>query len=169
VQARPATTFRGKLQRTADGNLIIGVSMINNTQTVTYVYETTSGTLLRSRFVIGQSTTLPVSPDGSKFMACFTQYDAARLAVIGQESSSNARFPLATINATTVVGGSIFTPDGSTSYGGFNVAPNVFPPPRPQASTFLVSDANSLRIRSGIKLPENIVANMVMSLSCSSL
>jgi len=164
VQARPTTTFRGKLQRTANGNLIIGVSVINNnTQTVTYVYETASGTVLQSRFVTGQSTTLSVSPDGSKFMAGFTLYDTATLAVIGQESSSNAPFPLATINATTSVGGSIFTPDGSTIYGAFNVAPIVIPAARPQASTLLVSDANNLRIRLGIKLPESIVAKMVMT------
>jgi YVTN family beta-propeller protein len=169
VQARPTTTFRGKLQRTADGNFIIGVSVINNTQTVTYLYQTASRTVLRSRFVSGQSATLSVSPDGSKFMAGFTLCVTATLAVIGQESSSNTPFPPATINSTTPVGGSIFTPEGSTVYGGFNIAPNVFPPARPQASTLLLSDANNLRIRLGIKLPENIVANMVMSLSCSSL
>ena len=168
VQAPPTTTFRGKLQRTADGNFKIGVSVINNTQTVTYLYETASGTVLRSRFVSGQSTTLSVSPDGSKFMAGFTLYDTATLA-IGQESSSNAPFPRATINPTTPAGSSIFTPEGSTVYGGFNIAPNVFPPARPQASTLLLSDANNLRIRLGIKLAENIVAKMVMSLSCSSL
>ena len=43
VQARPTTTFRGKLQRTPDGNFIVGVSVINNNaQTVAYVYETAS-------------------------------------------------------------------------------------------------------------------------------
>ncbi len=164
VQARPLTTFRGKLQRTADGNLIIGVSVINNNAlTVSYVYETASGTILRSRFVTGQSTTLSVSPDGSKFMAGFTLYDTATLAVIGQQSSSNAPFPLATINTITPVGGSIFTSDGSTIYGAFNVAPLVFPAARPQASTLLVSDANNLRVRLGIKLPENIVAKMAIT------
>jgi YVTN family beta-propeller protein len=164
VQARPTTTFRGKLQRTADGNLIIGVSVINNNaQTVNYVYETASGTVLRSRFVTGQSTALSVSPDGSKFMAGFTLYDTATLSVIGQESSSNAPFSLAAINTTTPVGGSIFATDGSTIYGAFNVAPIVLPTPRTQASTLLVSDANNLRIRLGIKLPESIVAKMVMT------
>jgi DNA-binding beta-propeller fold protein YncE len=164
VQARPTTTFRGKLQRTADGNLIIGVSVINtNTQTVAYVYEAASGTVLKSRFVTGQSTTLSVSPDGSKFMAGFTLFDTATLSVIGQASSSNAPFPLATINTMTSVGGSIFTPDGGTIYGAFNVAPIVVPVARPQASTLLVSDANNLRVRLGIKLPESIVAKMVMT------
>lgn len=164
VQARPTTTFRGKLQRTPDGNFIIGVSVINNNaQTVTYVYESASGTVLRSRFVTGQSTTLAVSPDGSRFMAGFTMYDTATLAVIAQANSANAPFPLAALNATNNIGGSVFTPDGSTLYGAFNVAPVTPIASRPQASTLLVSDANNLRIRLGIKLPQSIVARMVMT------
>ncbi|MDQ2948532.1 MAG: YncE family protein, partial [Acidobacteriota bacterium] len=162
VQARPTTTFRGKLLRTPDGNFIIGMSVVNNSsQTVAYVYETLSGTLLRSRFVTGQSTALSVSPDGSRFMAGFTLYDTATLAVIGQENSANAPFPLAGINNTTNVGGSVFSPDGTTIYGAFNVAPVVTPAARPQASTLLLSDSRNLAIRLGIKLPESIIARMV--------
>src|SRR5205807_10297047 len=37
-QARPVTTFRGKLQRTPDGNLIVGVSQNGNT-TILYIYR----------------------------------------------------------------------------------------------------------------------------------
>lgn len=162
LTARPTTTFRGKLLRTPDGNFIIGVSVVvNSTQTVAYVYEVSSGTLLRSRFVNGQSTALSVSPDGSKFMAGFTLYDTASLIVIGQENSANAPFPLGTINNTTNVGGSVFSPDGSTLYGAFNVAPVVIPAARPQASTLLVSNPNNLAIRLGIKLPESIISKMV--------
>ncbi|MDQ6760090.1 MAG: beta-propeller fold lactonase family protein, partial [Acidobacteriota bacterium] len=162
VQARPTTTFRGKLLRTPDGNFIIGISVVTNaTQTVAFVYETLSGTLLRSRFVTGQSTALSVSPDGSRFMAGFTLYDTATLAVIGQENSANAPFPLTAINNTTNVGGSVFSPDGTTIYGAFNVAPVVTPAARPQASTLLLSDSRNLAIRLGIKLPESIVARMV--------
>ena len=164
VQARPTTTFRGKLQRTADGSFIIGVSVINNNaQTVTYVYEAASGTVLRSRFVTGQSTTLAVSPDGSRFMAGFTLYDTATLSVIAQASSSSAPFPLGSLNATTNVGGSMFTPDASTIYAAFNVAPVTPIASRPQASTLLVADPNNLRIKLGIKLPQSIVARMVVT------
>ncbi len=164
VQARPTTTFRGKLLRTPDGNFIIGISVVaNSTQTVAFVYETLSGTLLRSRFVTGQSTALSVSPDGSRFMAGFTLYDTATLAVIGQENSTNAPFPLAGINNTTNVGGSVFSPDGTTIYGAFNVAPVVTPAARPQASTLLLSDSRNLAIRLGIKLPESIIARIVIT------
>ncbi len=162
VQARPTTTFKGKLLRTSDGNFIVGVSVVNNnTQTVAYVYEVQSGTLLNSRYVTGQSTILSISPDGSKFMAGYTLYDRTTLNVIAQFSSANAPFPLAAINTTTNVGGSAFSADGSTIFGAFNVAPNVVPAARPQASTLLISDPRNLAIQLGIKLPESIVAKMV--------
>jgi len=164
VQARPTTTFRGKLQRTPDGNFIVGVSVINNNaQTVAYVYETSSGTVLSSRSVTGQSTTLSMSPDGSKFMAGFTMYDTATLAVIGQTTTANAPFPMTAINATTNVGGSVFSPDGATIYSAFNVAPVTPIASRPQASTLLISDGTNLGIRLGIKLPQSIVAKMVLT------
>lgn len=163
VTARPTTTFKGKLLRTPDGNYIIGVSVVNNnTQTITYVYEVSSGTVLNSRYVTGQSTTLSMSPDGARFMAGYTLYDRSTLQVIAQYSAANAPFPLAAINTTTNVGGSTFSPDGSTIYGAFNVAPVVVPAARPQASTMLVSDARNLGITLGIKLPESIVARMVV-------
>lgn len=164
VQARPTTTFRGKLLRTPDGNFIAGVSVINNnTQTVAYVYEAASGTVLRSRSVTGQSTTLSMSPDGARFMAGFTMFDTATLAVLGQTTNANAPFPLSAINTSTNVGGSAFSPDGATLYAVFNVAPNVIPAARPQASTLLISNGNNLAIRLGIKLPESIVARMVLT------
>ena len=162
VQARPVTTFRGKLARTPDGNFIVGVSVVNNnSQTITYVYEAQSSTILRSRFVTGQSTTLAMSPDGARFMAGFTLYDTATLGVVAQVNSANSPFPLNGINANTNVGGSTFSNDGATIYGAFNVAPNVIPAAKPQASTLLISDSRNLGIRLGIKLPESIVAKMV--------
>src|SRR5215467_8263480 len=73
---RVITQFNGKLKRTPDGRYIVGVSSItNNTQSVVYIYEAASGTLLQSRTVTGQSSTLAMAPDGASFMAGFTLYD----------------------------------------------------------------------------------------------
>jgi DNA-binding beta-propeller fold protein YncE len=164
VTAKPTTTFKGKLQRTPNGNFIVGVSVVNSsTQTVAYVYEVDSGTLLASRYVTGQSTTLSMAPDGSRFMAGYTLYDTSTLAVLAQETASNAPFPLAAINTTTNVGGSFFSPDGTAIYGAFNVAPVVTPAASPQASTLLVSDSHNLAIQLGIKLPQSIIAKMVVT------
>lgn len=163
-QARPVTTFLGKLQRTPDGNLIVGVSQTSPTSTVLYEYEPSSGTVLQSRVVTGQSSVLSMSPDGSRFMAGFTLYDTASLAVIAQQNTANAPFPITgAFNTLQNIGGSTFSPDGSTVYSAFNVAAFVQPAARPQSSTLLISNTQNLGIQLGIKLPESIVAKMVIT------
>jgi DNA-binding beta-propeller fold protein YncE len=163
--ARPVTQFRGKLQRTPDGNFIVGMSTVsNNTQTIAYVYEVASGTVLRSRTVNGQSTVLAMSPDGGRFMAGAAMYDTATLSVLAQANTATAPFPITGTFATLQnVGGSTFAPDGSAIYGAFNTQPLTTPPSRPQASTLLISDPKNLGIKLGIKLPESIVAKMVVT------
>src|SRR5581483_2633194 len=66
-------------------------------------------------------------------------------------------------NTAQNVGGSVFAPDGSALYAAFNTAPNTFPAPPPTSSTLLVNDPTNLGIRLGIKLPESIVAKIVMT------
>jgi YVTN family beta-propeller protein len=165
---KPVTTFRGKLMRTPDGSLIVGMSSINtNTQTVLFVYETASSSILSSRTVTGQSTVLSMSPDGSRFMAGFTLYDTASLGVIAQQNANNLPFPLsststATFNVVQDVGGSAFSPDGTTIYNAFNSAPSSTPATQAQSSTLLVSRSDNLATTLGIKLPESIIAKMVI-------
>ena len=169
IIGRPITTFRGKLARTPDGNYIVGLSTVNNNaSTVLFVYETASGSVLRSRTVTGQSTVLSMSPDGAHFMAGATLYDTATLAAVAQQSVANVPFPLsstgtASFNLVQNLGGSAFSPDGETLYSAFNVAPFSQPAARPQASTLLISSARHLGVRLGIKLPESIIAKMVMT------
>jgi DNA-binding beta-propeller fold protein YncE len=165
ANVRLTTQFNGRLKRTPDGNFIVGVSSItNNTSTVVYVYETVSGTVLQSRTVTGQSSTLAMSPDGATFMAGFTLYDITTLNVLGQQSTANAPFAMTGTFATNFnVGGSVFSPDGSTLYSAFNTAALTTPPPAPQAATLLISDPRSLGIRLGINLPESILSRMVIS------
>ena len=166
---RPVTTFRGKLIRTPDGAFIIGMSTVNsNASTVLFVYETASASILRSRTVTGQSTVLSVAPDGSRFMAGSTLYDTATLSAVAQQSAANVPFPLsstgtASFNLLQNLGGSAFTPDGETLYSAFNVAPYSQPAARPQASTLLISNSRHLGVRLGIKIPESIVARMVLT------
>lgn len=165
---RGTTTFRGKLIRTPDGNYIVGLSTVNNNaSTILFVYETASGSILRSRTVTGQSTVLSIALDGSRFMAGFTMYDTATLGVIGQQNTANIPFPLSSTNAAfstlANVGGSAFSPDGETLYSAFNVAPNATPAPRPQASTLLIGNSRNLGVTLGIKIPESIIAKMVIT------
>jgi YVTN family beta-propeller protein len=170
---RPVTTFRGKLIRTPDGNYVIGMSTVNNNaQTVLFVYEVSSASILRSRTVTGQSTVLAISPDGARFMAGFSLYDTATLNVVAQQNTSNIPFPLSSTGTATFstlqnVGGSTFSPDATTLYSAFNVAPFSTPAPRPQASTLLVSNPRNLSVRMGIKIPESLIARMVITSSGS--
>jgi hypothetical protein len=157
------TRFGGRLLRTPDGNLIIGVN-VNGNSTVLYAYEPNSGTILQSRAVNGGSSVFSMSPDGAHFMAGFALYDTATLAVIAQQSTSNAPFLMTgSFNTVSNVGGSAFSPDGATIYSAFNAAPQVTPPTRPNAATLLISDSRNLAIKLGIKLPESIVAKMVIT------
>lgn len=160
---RPQTTFSSKLLRTPDGSLIVGVITPTNGSTYVFVYEVASGIVLRNRTISGQSSVLSMSPDGSRFMAGFSLFDMATLSVIAQENNANAPFLFSSaFNTTQNVGGSAFSPDGTTLYAAFNTAPVTFPAPPPLASTLLVNDPTNLGIRLGIKLPESIVAKMVI-------
>jgi YVTN family beta-propeller protein len=165
---RALTTFRGKLIRTPDGKFIVGLTTFNNNATTyVFVYETASGTILRSRQVGGQSTVLSMGPDGARFMAGFTLYDTATLAVVGQQNTANAPFVISATNNTFStlqnVGGSTFSPDGETLYSAFNTAAFTQPAPRPQSSVLLISNPRNLFIKLGIKIPESIIARMVIT------
>ena len=164
VLPRPTTTFRGKLLRTPDGQFIVGVVTPTNASTYVFVYEAASGVILRNRTSSGQSSVLAMASDGSRFMAGITLYDTSTLAVAAQTNNASAPFSFSSaFNTVQNVGGAVFTPDGTTLYSAFNTAPTALPQPRPQASALLVSDSRNLGIRLGIKLPESIVAKMVMT------
>ncbi len=161
---RPDTTFPSKLIRTPDGQYIVGLTNPSTTSTYLFVYEVASGTILRSRTVTGQSTVLSIAPDGSRFMAGFTLYDTSTLSVIGQMNVANAPFSFtANFNTRQNIGGSVFSPDGSTILGAFNVTPFSNPPAATNASTLLVSDSRNLGIQLGLKMPESIVAKVVIT------
>lgn len=161
---RPTTTFSGKLLRTPDGQHIVGVITPTSSTTYVFVYEVASGVVLQNRTISGASSVLSMAPDGSRFMAGFTMFDINTLAIIGQQNNANAPFSFTgAVNTLQNVGGSIFSPDGSTLYSAFNTAATSTPPPPSQSSTLLVNDPANLAIRLGIKLPESIVAKMVMT------
>ncbi len=160
---RPITTFASKLLRTPDGNYIVGVITPTSSSTYLFVYEVASGIVLRNRTVAGASSVLSMAPDGSKFMTGMSLMDITTLQVIAAENNANAPFAFTSaFNTQQNVGGSIFSPDGSVIYAAFNTAPVANPPVATQASTLLVNDPKNLGIRLGIKLPESIVAKIVM-------
>jgi hypothetical protein len=160
---RPVLTFTGRLLRTPDGSLIVGVITPTAATTYIFVYEVASGVVLRNRTISGASSVLSMSPDGSRFMAGFTMLDTATLAVVGQQNNANAPFTFSSaFNTAQNVGGSVFSPDGTTLFSAFNTAANTTPAPPANSSTLLVNDPTNLAIRLGINLAESIVARIAM-------
>jgi hypothetical protein len=97
-------------------------------------------------------------------MAGYTLYDVASLSALGQMNNANAPFSFnLTFSTRQNTGGSVFTPDGKTLYGAFNTATFTNPPPPTSASVLLVANPTNLGITLGIKLPESIVAKMVIT------
>jgi DNA-binding beta-propeller fold protein YncE len=161
---RPVTTFSGKLLRTPNGQFIVGVLTPTAATTYVFVYEVASGVVLHNRTISGASSVLSMAPDGSRFMAGSTMYDIATLAISAQQNNANAPFTFAgAINTAQNTGGSVFSADGTTIYSAFNTAATATPPAPSLSSTLLVNDSTNLGIRLGIKLPESIVARIVMT------
>jgi hypothetical protein len=141
---RPVTTFSGKLLRTPNGQFIVGVLTPTAATTYVFVYEVASGVVLRNRTISGASSVLSMAPDGSRFMAGFSLFDTATLAVTAQQNNANAPFTFAgAFNTAQNTGGSMFSPDGTTIYSAFNTAATATPPPPSLSSTLLVNDSNA--------------------------
>ena len=161
---KPTVTFPSRLIATPNGQYIVGLINPSASQTYLFVYEVSAGSILESRTVTGQSTVLAMSPDGSRFMAGYTLYDVATLSILAQMNNANAPFAFNTAFSTAQnSGGSVFSPDGTTIYGAFNTAASTTLLPAPNSSTLLIANPSNLAIQLGIRLPENIVAKMVMS------
>ena len=163
---RVYNSYRSRLATSRNGAYIIGVNNPTATTRVVFVYETASGTVLRSRTVANLSTTLSVGPDGGKFMAGPVLFDATTLQVMAQENAANApfAFPAGTagnFNTQANQGGSVFAPDGSLIYGAFNIAP--VGAARPSITELLVNDPDNLLINLGIQMPENLAGKMVIN------
>jgi YVTN family beta-propeller protein len=166
-----SATFPGRLTRTADGNSIVGMAVINagaqNAVTTLFVYEVASGTVLRNRIVTGQSTVLAMSPDSGRFMAGGTQFDFGTLNVNAQFNAANLPFTLPQPNAGGFPvaqnrGGAVFSPDGNTIYAALNYTATLNTQ-RPTANVLLVGNARNLGVRLGIRLRESVLGKMVIT------
>ena len=164
---RPTVAYPGRIVRTADGAFLIGLvatnQNANNAATTTFIYEVASGTILRNRNTHGQSTTLSISPDGSRFMAGFTLYDTSTLAVTAQMNAANLPFynggtALAAFNVARNIGGSAFSKEGDTIYLTANT--NTGTSTRAVANILYVASSNNLGARLGLKLKESIIGRI---------
>lgn len=158
-----STTFVSKLLRTPNGQYIVGAIKPTSANTYIFVYEVASATVLRNRTFAGVSTVLSMAPDGSRFMAGLAMFDINTLNLIAQQNIANAPFSFtSSFNTQSQIGGSVFSPDGTTLYSAFNIAATSTPTPPASSSTMTVSDPGNLLIHLGIKLPQDIIAKMVI-------
>ena len=160
---RGGLTNRSFLETSRDGRFIMGMNIPNAQARAVFVYEVASGTVLRSRTIAGVSSVLSVSPDGTKFMAGLTLFDAADLAVLAQQNAANAPYPFpngTNFNLQQNQGGSVFAPDGGRIFSAFNFTPVENPPARPNVSQLMFNDPDNLLIETALQLPENIAGKM---------
>lgn len=157
---------KSRLLATPDGTLIVGANLQSTTYRSVFVYEASSGTVLRSRYAASPSSVLAVAPGGSKFMSGSWLFDTATLAVEAQENLANSPYLIATtanFNTTTNQGGSVFAPDGSVLYAAFNTSPQTNPATAANVSELMLNDPDNLLIESALQLPENVAGKMVIS------
>jgi uncharacterized protein (TIGR03437 family) len=170
---RTFLSYRSRLLATPDGKWIVGANGTSATGKVVFLYESASGTVLRSRQVTNLSTTLAVAADGSKFMAGATLFDAQTLQVMAQETTANAPFTFVGATGSTQFnlqanqGGSVFAPDGSALYAAFNIAP--VGSTRPNVTQLMINDPDNLLINMGLEMPENLAGKMVIDAAGASI
>src|ERR1051326_8721574 len=163
--------FLAGLITTASGNLIIGLS-----NTRLFVYEVSSGVVLRSRNVSGLRSIMSASTDGSRFMAGPFLFDTQTLTILGRAGT------LPTGLTATFSGGSAFSIDGNSVYATFSTQSPINPlnPNNPQNSSttptiiptqpstlttsiLQVMRSSSLTPQLGLRLPENITSKIIAS------
>ncbi|MBI5283420.1 MAG: hypothetical protein HY858_17200 [Candidatus Solibacter usitatus] len=163
---RVAFAARTNLIATADRKTIIGFAAGGANDRTLFVYSVNSGSVLRSRRVNETSTVLSVAPGGDKFMAGLRLFDAETLQVIAQQSAANLPYTLpagSNFNVQQNQGGSVFAPDGSYLFTAFNFAPLQNPASRVNVSQLLINDPDNMLTFLGLKMPENLSGNMVIS------
>ncbi len=163
---RPALTNRSFLETSRDGRFIIGVNIPNAANRAVFVYEASSGIVLRSRTVGGVSSVLSVAPDGSKFMAGLSLFETETLSIMAQQNAANSPYPFANgtnFNTQQNQGGSAFSPDGRRIYSAFNFAPVTNPASRANVSQLMINDPENLLIQTALQMPENLAGKMVVS------
>jgi hypothetical protein len=160
-----AFASKSQLQASADGRLIIGVHQQTASRAV-WVFDVAASTVLSSRLVAGVSSMLAVSPDASRFLSGPLLFETSTLLVLAQQNVANSPYvfpPTVNFNTQTVQGGAVFTGDGSTLFTAYNVAPVLNPAAKSNAAQMVVNTPDTLLIQTGIMLPENLGAKMVIT------
>jgi uncharacterized protein (TIGR03437 family) len=162
--SRPFLSVRSRLVATRDGAFIAGVNTPAAGGSTVYVYEAASRTVLRSRTVVGATTTVAISDDGTRVISGSFLFDAGTMQILANQNAQNVPYPLDPRTVFTLAanqGGSVFAPDSQTLYTVYNVAP--IQNPAPNASQMMLADPDNLLVRMGIQLGDLLAGKMVIS------
>ncbi len=168
--SRAFLAAHSQLRATRDGSLIVGLHVTNATTGVgvVFVYQASSGTVLRARtLTTGFLSALAISDDGTRILCGAQLFDASTMQLLGSLNTANSTLP---ITPTTTItsgfatqanqGGAVFAPAGTTLYTVYNVDPvnatgNV--------GQLMMADPDNLLIAMGIQMPEFFAGKMVVS------
>jgi DNA-binding beta-propeller fold protein YncE len=164
--SRAFLAAHSQLRATRDGSFIAGLHVTNagSGVGVLFVYQASSGTVLRARtWTSGFLSALAISDDGSRIMCGANLFEASTLKLLGTMNTANATFPITPGSSFATQpnqGGAVFSPDGTTLYSVLNVSPvnqagNV--------GQLMLTDPDNLSIKMGIQAPEFFAGKMVVS------
>jgi uncharacterized protein (TIGR03437 family) len=167
--SRAFLAAHSQLRATRDGSLIVGLHVTNASSGVgvMFVYQSSSGTVLRARtLTTGFLSALAISDDGTRILCGANLFDASTMQLLGTLNTANATFPITPTTATSGFttqanqGGAVFAPGGATLYTVYNVDPvNV----TGNIGQLMMADPDNLLIEMGIQTPEFFAGKMVVS------
>jgi uncharacterized protein (TIGR03437 family) len=167
--SRAFLAAHSQLRATRDGSLIAGLHVTNAAigTGVVFVYQTSSGTVLRARtLTTGFLSALAISDDGTRILCGANLFDASTMQLLGSLNTANSTLPITPVtpasNFATQAnqGGAAFAPTGNTLYTVYNVDPvnaagNI--------GQLMLADPDNLLITMGIQVPEFFAGKMIVS------
>jgi uncharacterized protein (TIGR03437 family) len=169
--SRAFLAAHSQLRATRNGSLIVGLHVTNAASGVgvVFVYQASSGTVLRARtLTTGFLSALAISDDGTRILCGAQLFDASTMQLLGTLNTANSTFPITPttgasgFNTQANQGGAIFAPAGTTLYSVYNVNP-VNSTGNGNIGQLLMTDPDNLLITMGIQTPEFFAGKMVVS------
>jgi uncharacterized protein (TIGR03437 family) len=169
--SRAFLSAHSQLRATRDGSFIVGLHVTNATSGVgvLFVYQSSSGTVLRARtLTTGFLSALAISDDGTRILCGANLFATSTMQLLGTLNTANSTFPITppttTSGFTTQAnqGGAVFAPGGTNLYTVYNVNP-VNSTGTGNTGQLMLADPDNLLIMMGIQTPEYLAGKMVVS------
>ncbi len=174
--SRAFLAAHSQLRATHDGSLIVGLHVTNATSGVgvVFVYQSSSGTVLRARtLTTGFLSQLAISDDGTRILCGANLFATSTLQLLGTMNTSNSTYPITPTTAASGFntqanqGGAVFAPSGGTLYSVYNVNP-VNPAGTGNIGQLMFADPDNLLVTMGIQTPEFFAGKMVITVDGSN-